>query len=103
MGSEMCIRDRAGGLAVRCFDLQAGGKVLVHGEWRVILRVNKANGVVTSVTTTPPTAVTWTKSWKANVEEIGDYQPPTATAAAKVKRARKLPPLCNYPVKGFGR
>lgn len=88
------------GIAGR-FDMKVGGKVLVGGEWLVILRVNKAGGAVNSVTTIAPRAVTWTNKWKYSVEEVGDYQAPTETMAAKVKKATSLPPLCNYPGEGF--
>lgn len=89
------------GMAGR-FDFKVGGKVLVErGEWLVILRVNKANGAVNSLTCTPPSAVTWTKSWKYGVEKVQDYKAPTEAMAAAVKKVNTLPPLCNYPGEGF--
>ena len=85
------------------FDIKPGGKVLIgrNGEWLVVIRVNKAGGAVNSVTTQAPASVTWTKTWKYGIEKVADYQPPTEEMAAKVKKATKLPPLCNYPGEGF--
>lgn len=84
------------------FDLKVGGSVLVsRDEWVVILRLNKKDGVVNSISTTPPRAVTWQKTWKYGVEEIKEYRAPTAEQEDKVKKATKLPPLCNYPGDGF--
>lgn len=98
---ERAMLEEAGGSPADKFDFAPGGKVRVKGEWRVILRVNKAGGVVNSLTTTPPSAVHWVKSWKCGVEEVSEYQPPTEQTAAKVKKATALPPLCNYPGDGF--
>jgi phospholipid N-methyltransferase len=83
------------------FDIKPGGKVMVGRDgWLVVIRVNKANGVINSVTTQAPAAVTWSKTWKYGVEKIVDYQPPSEEMAAKVKKATALPPICNYPVEG---
>ncbi len=83
------------------FDLKPGGKVLTRDGWLTILRVNKVQGVVNSVTTVAPSAVHWTGRWKYEIERIKDYQPPTEEQAAKVKKATALAPLCNYPGEGF--
>jgi hypothetical protein len=85
------------------FDLKPGGRVLVDRDrWVTILRVNKAQGIVNSVTTVaPPEARAWAGRWKYGIEKIQDYQPPTEETAAKVKKATTLPPLCNYPGDGF--
>lgn len=85
------------------FAFAPGGKVLIgrRNEWLTILRVNRVGGVVNSLTTTPPAAVTWTGQWKHGVEEVQDYQAPTAETAARVKKATTLAPLCNYPGDGF--
>lgn len=83
------------------FDIKPGGKIFVKSEWHVVVRVNKAtNGEINSVTATAPSVVHWAKTWKYKVEDIKDYQPPTEEMAAKVKKATKLPPICNYPVEG---
>lgn len=87
------------GMAGR-FDIKPGGKVLTTRfgeEWGVVLRVNKAGGVINSVTVLNPKG----SSWKYGIEKIKDYQPPTQEMAAKVKKVTALPPLCNYPGEGF--
>ena len=83
------------------FDIKPGGKVLTRGEWLVVIRVNKSNGAINSVTTQAPASVHWAKTWKYSIEKIVDYQPPTEEMAAKVKKATALPPICNYPGDGF--
>lgn len=88
-----------GGMSAR-FDIKPGGKVLTtrFGEkWSVVLRVNKAGGVINSVTVMDPGG----SSWKYGIEHIKDYQGPTEELAAKVKKATALPQLCNYPGEGF--
>lgn len=88
------------GMAGR-FDVKPGGKVLVgRAGWLVVIRVNKAAGIVNSVTTQAPPEVTWSKTWKYGIEKVVDYQPPTEEMAAKVKKATALPPICNYRVDG---
>ena len=83
--------------------LQVGGRVQCgrDSEWLVILKINRVNGSVNSITTTPPHVVTWQKRWKYGVEEIHDYKAPEGDDAAKVKAATALAPLCNYPGEGF--
>jgi protein-L-isoaspartate O-methyltransferase len=92
---ERAMLAEGGGLVADKHDLQPGGQVLVGGEWMTILRVNKKNGVATSVSTNGRYV------GKRGVEEIRDYKPPTEEIAAKVKAATKLPPMCNYPGDGF--
>jgi hypothetical protein len=36
--------DEQGGLKAEGFDIQPGGRVLVDGEWLVVMRVNKKGG-----------------------------------------------------------
>jgi protein-L-isoaspartate O-methyltransferase len=93
-----------GGTAQGKFDPQAvvvGGRVLADNEWLIVLKVNKAGGVVNSVTTMAPRVVSWQKTWKYGIERIKDYRAPEAGEAEKVIAATKLPPLCNYPGEGF--
>lgn len=73
------------------FDIKPGGKVLVRGEWHVVVRVNKSHGTINSVTTT---------RWKYGIEKVADYQPPTEETAARAKKITAQPPICNYPVDG---
>lgn len=76
-------------------DVKPGGRVLVGSEWCVVLRVTKKNAKPVSVTTNRRYVP------KIGLEEISEYEPPTADEAAKVEKATKLPPLCNYPGAGF--
>ena len=89
LGEQLGIE--GGDLGTR-FDIKPGGKVLVGGEWLVVIRVNKSNGVINSVTT---------QKWKYGIEKIKDYAPPTEEQAKAVKKATALPPICNYPGEGF--
>lgn len=90
----------ANGMAAR-FDFKPGGRVLVGSEWLAILRVNKSNGTVNSLTTSPPSRVTWSSHWNVGVEEVKDYKAPTEEDSAKAAKATKLAPLVNYPGDGF--
>jgi protein-L-isoaspartate O-methyltransferase len=88
---ERAMLAEAGGTAADKFDIQVGGRVLVRGEWVTVLKVNKVGGVVSSVTTNRRYVP------KVGIEEVRDYQVPSAEDAEKVKAATKLPPICNYP------
>lgn len=85
------------------FDIKPGGRILARREteWLVVMRVNRKDGAIQSVTTTAPRVVTWSKTWRYGIEEVTDYRPPSEEDAAKVKKATTLPPLCNYPGDGF--
>ncbi|WP_369075679.1 TraX family protein, partial [Escherichia coli] len=41
----------SGGVVTRTQDFEPGGQVFSRGEWLTIIRVNKSNGAVSSVTT----------------------------------------------------
>ncbi|VCY81041.1 hypothetical protein BANRA_04878 [Escherichia coli] len=43
--------DESGGVVTRTQDFEPGGQVFSRGEWLTIIRVNKSNGAVSSVTT----------------------------------------------------
>lgn len=98
---ERAMLDEAGGVVSDRFDIQPGGRVLAGREWLVVLRVNRANGRINSVTTNAPASVHWRKTWRYGIEEVTDYRAPEADDTAKVKAANKLPPLVNYPGEGF--
>jgi phospholipid N-methyltransferase len=85
------------------FDLQVGGRVVCRREreWLTILRINRADGKVNSITTTAPRAVTWARKWKYGIEEIQQYEPPSQEQKEAAKAATKLAPICNYPGDGF--
>lgn len=92
---ERAMLDEQGGLKAEGFDIQPGGRVLVRGEWLVVVRVNKTSGRINSVTTNDRFVRV------KGIEEIKDYRAPSAEDAAKVKAATKLPPLVNCPGEGF--
>ena len=92
---ERAMLAESGGLAADRFDLAIGGRVLVGGVWSTILKLNKKDGRIVSVTTNARYCRV------RPIEEITDYEAPTAEQAAAVKSATKLAPLCNYPGEGF--
>lgn len=85
---ERAMLDEQGGLAADRFDLQPGGRVLWRDKWYPIVRVNRANGRINSVSAGSYRAI--------RIEEIRDYQPPSEGDVEKVKKATKLPPITNY-------
>ncbi len=92
---ERAMLDDAGGSPADKFDIQVGGRVLVRSEWLTVLKVNKAEGVINSVTTNSRYVPI------KGIEEVKDYQSPDKETAEKVKAATKLPPMCNYPGDGI--
>jgi hypothetical protein len=68
---ERAMLAESGGLAADKFDLQVGGYVQVTRDWLLILRVNRKDGQIVSVSTDCPYV-----SVKP-VEKIQDYRPPT--------------------------
>lgn len=92
---EKAMLDEQGGLAADKFDIKPGGRVLVRGEWMVVIRVNKTGGRISSVTTNCRYVSV------RGIEEVQDYREPTDEDAAKVQKATKLPPLVNFPGEGF--
>ncbi len=91
---ERAMLQEQGGLAADRFDIQVGGMVLVSGEWVVVTRVNKRDGRINSLT------VNRRFVRVIGIEEVKEYQAPSAEAAAAVMAATKLPPLTNYPGEG---
>ncbi len=92
---ERAMLGEAGGLKAEKFDIQPGGRVLVRGEWAVVLRVNKRDGKITSVRTNARFVPV------RQIEEIADYTPPTEEDAEKAKKVTTLAPLVNFPGEGF--
>jgi SAM-dependent methyltransferase len=86
---ERAMLDEQGGIAADRFDIQPGGRVLVSGEWVVVMRVTRREGKVCSL------KVNRRFVSVVGIEEVKDYQAPSA-----VKAATKLPPLTNYPGEG---
>jgi hypothetical protein len=74
-------------------EFQVGGTVTIgrDGDTQLtILRVNKKDGVVCSLTLNRRYVRV------VGIEDITSYTPPSEEQAAKIKAAVKLPPLCNY-------
>nr|WP_256672509.1 DUF3560 domain-containing protein [Pseudomonas sp. JG-B] len=92
---ERAMLGEAGGIKADAFDIQPGGRVLIGAEWLAVLRVNRRDGQILSVTTTARYVPV------RGIEEVKGYQAPEADAAEKVEAATKLAPLCNYPGEGF--
>ncbi|CAB1371325.1 protein of unknown function (plasmid) [Denitratisoma oestradiolicum] len=95
IGYERAMLDEQGGLKAEGQDIQPGGRVLIDNEWLIVVRVNKKDGKPVSVTTNARYVRV------RGIEEIKEYQAPTAEQAALVEKATKLPPLVNYPGEGF--
>lgn len=91
---ERAMLDEGGGLVAESVEMQAGGQVLIRGQWLTIVRVNKKGGKVLSVTTNARFVRV------RGIEEVQEYKAPTEAQAATVKAAKKLPPLANYPHAG---
>lgn len=68
-----------------------GGRVRCGQNWYTVLRVNRREGAIVSVTTN--------RRYGRLIltVEIAEYVPPTEEAAKAVAQATKRPPLCNYP------
>ncbi len=91
---ERAMLGEGGGLVAEAFELQAGGQVLIGGTWLTVVRVNKKDGRPVSVTTNARYVRV------RGVEEITEYKAPSEEQAATVSKAKKLPPLVNYPHSG---
>lgn len=92
---ERAMLEDQGGLAAAQFDIQPGGMVLTGDEWVTVVRVNKSNGAISSVTTNARYIRIKT------IETIKDYRPPTDEDRLRLKEATTLAPLCNYPGESF--
>jgi hypothetical protein len=90
----------SGGSAATQHDYVVGGTVVVRGERLVILRVNRSGQEISSLTTSPPRAVSWSRNWKVSAERVEAYEPPTKETRDAATSAKKLPPIVNYPALG---
>lgn len=82
-------------------DMQPGGTVQIsrshsRGEVLSILRVNKKEGVISSLT-----VVSRWGRYSVAIEEVTEYTPPTEESAAAAKKATAQPPLVNFPGEGY--
>ncbi|EPM5124215.1 hypothetical protein ACTHIR_005043, partial [Escherichia coli] len=72
-----------------------------RGEWLTIIRVNKSNGAVSSVTTPNYSFLGYSGTMKVTPDRITDYKAPSAEEAVVARQAAKRPPVVNYPGEGF--
>ena len=92
---ERAMLDDAGGLVAEQHEIKVGGRVLIHGEWVTVKRVNRKDGEIVSVTTSCRYVPV------RGIEEVKGYEAPSEETAAAVAEALKRPPLCNYPRADF--
>lgn len=97
---ERAMLDDAGGIAADKFAIEVGGRVLERDTWHVVVRVNRKDGAITSVTV-PNRWGFGAGAAPIPIDKIADYRPPVEGDAAKVKAASKTGPLVNYPGEGF--
>jgi hypothetical protein len=76
--------EEAGGTAADKFTIETGGKVLVRGEWVVVLKINRTGGKINSLTTNRRYVS------KVGIEEVKDYRAPEGDEAERVKAVMKL-------------
>jgi protein-L-isoaspartate O-methyltransferase len=88
---ERAMLEESGGTAADKFNIEIGGRVLVRGEWVIVLKINKTSGKINSLTTNRRYVS------KVGIEEVKDYKAPEGDTANKVRAVMKLAPLCNYP------
>lgn len=98
---ERAMLDESGGVVTRTQDFEPGGQVFSRGEWLTIIRVNKSNGAVSSVTTPNYSFLGYSGTMKVTPDRITDYKAPSAEEAAVASQAAKRPPVVNYPGDGF--
>jgi predicted RNA methylase len=92
---ERAMLDEGGGLVAEQHEIVVGGRVLIGGEWVVVLRVNRKDGKVCSFRTARRYVPV------VGAEEVRGYEPPSEEQAATVAEAMKKGPLCNYPGERF--
>ncbi len=81
--------DESGGVVTRTQDFEPGGQVFSRGEWLTIIRVNKSNGAVSSVTTPNYSFLGYSGTMKVTPDRITDYKAPSAEEAAVASRGRE--------------
>ncbi len=91
---ERAMLAEGGGLKADGFDIKIGGQVKRRGQWFVVVKLNKRNGTLNSVTVSGHWAST------IPMEDIQDYQPPAEGDAEKVEARMKQAPLCNFRSEG---
>ncbi|MEJ3130164.1 hydrolase, partial [Escherichia coli] len=71
---ERAMLDESGGVVTRTQDFEPGGQVFSRGEWLTIIRVNKSNGAVSSVTTPNYSFLGYSGTMKVTPDRITDYK-----------------------------
>lgn len=98
---ERAMLDDSGDVVTRTQEFEPGGQVKSRGEWLTIMRINKSNGAVSSVTTPYYSFLGYKGTMKLTPDRITDYKAPTAEEASAAKQGTKRPPIVNYPGEGF--
>ncbi|MGR3755321.1 DUF3560 domain-containing protein [Edwardsiella anguillarum] len=98
---ERAMLDESGSVVSQVQAFEVGGQVQSRGEWLSIIRVNKRNGVVSSVETPCYRFLGYGGTMKLTPDRITDYNAPSAEEACAAKTAAKRPPIVNYPGEGF--
>ncbi|EBX1389342.1 DUF3560 domain-containing protein [Salmonella enterica subsp. enterica serovar Mikawasima] len=91
----------AGSIITRANEFQIGGQVFSRGEWLTIIRVNKSNGAISSVTTPYYPSLGYKGTMKLTPDRITDYKAPSDEEASAAKKTEKRPPIVNYQEEGF--
>lgn len=77
-------------LEAQGWDIKPGGKVRIGDTWYTVLRANKKDGKIVSVTVVGNSYIP-----VHGIEEVKAYEPPTEDQAAAVKKVNTLGPLVN--------
>ncbi|MFP1464087.1 hypothetical protein ACLB1E_36170 [Escherichia coli] len=80
--------DESGGVVTRTQDFEPG-RSFRRGDWLTIIRVNKSNGAVSSVTTPNYSFLGYSGTMKVTPDRITDYKAPSAEEAAVARQAAK--------------
>jgi hypothetical protein len=92
---EKAMIEQNGGLAGAQHSYEIGGRIKTWRGWNYIQKINKVDGVVTSL------SAVGRGRGSIPIDEVTEYEAPRPGAAEKIKEATRLPPLCNYPGKDF--
>lgn len=91
---ERAMLAEGGGLKAEQFEMEVGGRVQRRGDWFVVVKLNKKDDVLLSVSVIG--------HWCATipVEDVQDYRPPAEGDAEKIKKAIAKPPIVNFRKEG---